>query len=642
MWSGEEGFAGGVSGGPSGGESPESDSGSLEDDESQNMAQGVPSVKKGRRKPGGWKNRKTDKSKIGFRDFRNPWNFFQVFLNSEEEAHDWCRTNGLLATSLPCHKCDDQMILRPRKGSVANESFRCNKNRGHELQTRLFSFFEGTKLPVNDIMLFTKSYLDKNSLLQCSTFSGISYGSTGVNWGVNVREIFKDYFARHIRDEKLRGEIEIDESLFGRKVKYHRGNPNVGVKVWVFGLVHRDSNTIILYPVSDRKEATLIPIIQRHVAPGSTIYSDGWSAYCDLNALGYKHFTVLHKYSFKKTYVNVETNEEVVVHTNRIEGAWMHAKSHFRRMSGTNTAQFEGHLAEVMWRSRVKSKLYEKFFNDLKTIYHLAGPPEFAFSRSQSLFDSWDGLAQTSPEKEMVLPTATDAESEAESSDVTPVTSAPLPSILQSSASAPPEPRQEVPVVEISSDDSYIPPNRPRVSPSAQPTASKETERIVAEMFSGASSSETEQDQTLLAEPSPVTPVAARPKRPQPKRSSRLRERAEKEKEQSSDSSATAMQEPVRRVHRRTRAPTKEKAPSTRTEMTSGSTSVTEQPASTSMHSRPRRKEHICHPVGFEEKDRTKERPKRKTKPPRRSSSNPYSKWNFVPDFESSDDDFQK
>ena len=40
---------------------------------------------------------------------------------------------------------------------------------------------------------------------------------------------------------------------------------------------------------------------------------------CDM---GYKHFTVLHKYSFNKVYKNVATGMEEVVCTNQIEGAW--------------------------------------------------------------------------------------------------------------------------------------------------------------------------------------------------------------------------------------------------------------------------------------------------------------------------------
>lgn len=80
----------------------------------------------------------------------------------------------------------------------------------------------------------------------------------------------------------------------------------------------RESNTVIVYPVADRTAATLIPLIQRHVESRTTIYSNGWTAYSDM---GYKHFTVLHKYSFNKVYKNVATGVEEVVCTNQIEGA---------------------------------------------------------------------------------------------------------------------------------------------------------------------------------------------------------------------------------------------------------------------------------------------------------------------------------
>ena len=185
-------------------------------------------------------------------------------------------------------------------------------------------------------------------------------------------------------NHKLCGQIDIDESLFRRRVKYHRSNPNVGVKVWVFGMVERTSNNIILYPVKDRSEATLI--VERHVQPGSSIYSDGWSAYCDLNNKGYRHFTVLHKYAFKKVDVNEE--EEVTVHTNSIKGAWKHAKSHFQKMSGTLSSQFECHMDEIMWSRSAKSYIYEAIFGLMKTVYTLTGPPVFAFLQNKPLFYS--------------------------------------------------------------------------------------------------------------------------------------------------------------------------------------------------------------------------------------------------------------
>ena len=156
-------------------------------------------------------------------------------------------------------------------------------------------------------------------------------------------------------------------------------------------MVERATNTMIMYSVNDRSRTTLLHIIKRHVVPGSTIYSDGWSAYCDLNSEGYSHFTVLHnlhKYTFKTFYRDIATGDIVEVHTNRIEGALRHAKTHFRKISGTKLTKFEGHLAEVMWRCEVKGNLYVSFFNLLRSVYHLNGYPTFTYWFP--LFDSWD------------------------------------------------------------------------------------------------------------------------------------------------------------------------------------------------------------------------------------------------------------
>jgi transposase len=105
---------------------------------------------------------------------------------------------------------------------------------------------------------------------------------------------------------KLSGIIEIDESLLGRRRKYERG-VQIGMHVWIFGLLERPSDKkktcrILLYPVDVRTRDSLIPIIQKHVAEGSTIYSDSWGAYNSLNDLGYRHFVVCHKYNYLKIY----------------------------------------------------------------------------------------------------------------------------------------------------------------------------------------------------------------------------------------------------------------------------------------------------------------------------------------------------
>ena len=81
----------------------------------------------------------------------------------------------------------------------------------------------------------------------------MSYKNTAVDWASFTRELFMEYVDRHILAPpmQLHGTVEIDESLFGRKVKYNRGNAVRGLRVWILWLIERDSGKIILYPVEE-------------------------------------------------------------------------------------------------------------------------------------------------------------------------------------------------------------------------------------------------------------------------------------------------------------------------------------------------------------------------------------------------------
>ena len=60
---------------------------------------------------------------------------------------------------------------------------------------------------------------------------------------------------------------------------------------WVFGGIERGTTKSFMVVVEDRSAATLIPIIQRYIRPGSVIISDEWQAYSTLSSLGYTHQT---------------------------------------------------------------------------------------------------------------------------------------------------------------------------------------------------------------------------------------------------------------------------------------------------------------------------------------------------------------
>ena len=288
-------------------------------------------------------------------------------------------------------------------------SWRC-PNRAHEYSIRRNSFFERAQFPIPDVMEFLLSFAEKQSLYRASARAGMHYGTSAVHWANFIRDCCKMYIYEKMSNTMLSGTIEIDESLFGRKVKNNMGNPR-GKQIWIFGLIDRDSQTLLLYPVDRRDRQTLIPLIEKHVAKGSRIYYDGWAAYNGLNALGYDHFTVLHKYAFTKEYTKEATGEVIHVDTNRMEGAWAHAKKHFRTINGTSIGNFEAHLSEIMWRSHEKgNNIYKAIFDLIRKYYTLDGPCNLSYPTP--LFDTWDPDTRAAPTNTTVRRCSSDEEEE--------------------------------------------------------------------------------------------------------------------------------------------------------------------------------------------------------------------------------------
>lgn len=254
----------------------------------------------------------------------NLYNLTAVLTLPMEQLVKWLQRNNLLASEMCCGNADCNLPckMNARSRSLDGYTWRCPKR--HETSIRKFSFFSQSHLHLADIIMFIYRYAEGNSLWQASHSGGMAYQSTSVDWGNFVRDLFLEYYVRDIAPVKFTGIVEIDESLFGRKVKHNRGAP-LGNRIWILGLYERQSGRLKLFPVDKRNATTLLDIILGHVEVGSTIYTDGWKAYDGLNALGFKHYVVEHKTAFKATYTCDDGTVEVV-HTNAIEGAWKHAK----------------------------------------------------------------------------------------------------------------------------------------------------------------------------------------------------------------------------------------------------------------------------------------------------------------------------
>lgn len=364
----------------------------------------------------------TNVNEIEIADFINPWTFSTLFMSSDEVLFSWMREKGLLASRVPSPECGKNCKLNKRGRTVDKFSFRCSKHSGVEITMRKFSFFEGSPYNIRDLCVFVKEYLEGHSLLQCALATGMDYKHTAVDWASYIREMFCQYTFDMYNMTQFEGEVELDESLFGRKIKYNKGEPK-GHRIWIFGIIHRESNKLILYPVNQRNADTLIPIIQRHVAPGSRIYSDSWAAYLQLNEVGYEHYTVCHKTTFKQSYQCVDTGDIIHCHTNRIEGAWKHCKDHFRKMNGTNLKLFEQHLAEIVWRNHHQNQnRYVAFFDLVKGVYTLDMPRQYTYPKP--LFDTWTPPSEQSEREHNITIVRCSSESEEEPESQAPQTEA--------------------------------------------------------------------------------------------------------------------------------------------------------------------------------------------------------------------------
>ena len=118
----------------------------------------------------------------------------------------------------------------------------------------------------------------------------------------------------------LGGLVEADEAYVGGRTKgLGRG---VHAKTPVSGMLER-GGSVIATVVENTTAETLLPKLEKHVMPQSTIVTDEWNAYRRVKHLDFKHETVHHK---SKEYVRE------IFHTNSIEGFWSQLK---RSINGT-------------------------------------------------------------------------------------------------------------------------------------------------------------------------------------------------------------------------------------------------------------------------------------------------------------------
>lgn len=264
-------------------------------------------------------------------------------IDKDKEALDIFEAHGVIRRRRSCGKCGRELNVSAEGRFECHKRFRPNPKKKTEVRCNFrCSQFEGTwlekaKIPPSVNLLFINGFLRKTFY---QDFFSRNFGlaaRTIVDW----KNFCGEVCVRWLEDQAPIGGpgkvVEIDESKFGKR-KYHVGRRVDGV--WVFGGVERETQKRFIVPVEKRDAATLLPLCQKYILPGTTIHSDCWKAYNDLQHLGYTHLVVNHSQHFVDPVTGV--------HTNTIESLWKDIKGWVLR-AGNKKAHYHQYFARYLF-----------------------------------------------------------------------------------------------------------------------------------------------------------------------------------------------------------------------------------------------------------------------------------------------------
>jgi len=157
------------------------------------------------------------------------------------------------------------------------------------------------------------------------------------------------------------GPVEIDECHLAARMRGNHGRPPNPGQI-IFGIKCRTNNIHLLFPIPNKSQDIIFPILQEHVDEGAQICSDKFSTYVSrdgtshLEELGFEHYFINHTLEFVDPI-------QGFIHTNNIERTWRSLRasiSHVKRsipaeklQSFLDTFNFENFFA--------KDALYDVF-----------------------------------------------------------------------------------------------------------------------------------------------------------------------------------------------------------------------------------------------------------------------------------------
>jgi hypothetical protein len=284
------------------------------------------------------------------------YSLHDVFF-SADASRQYLLDKNVYYREISCKRCGEVMNREEKR-----EKFRCGSRRCRaECSLRVHTFFYGSMLKTNQILLLGKLWLDKVSISSAISLTGHS-PNTVVSFYTHFRALVASTLVDE--DQTVGGPgiiVEVDETKLGKR-KYHRGHRVEGVWVLV-GVERTEERRMFAFPVELRNAETLQDIIVRFVRSGSVIHTDMWKGYSWIHSdSNYEHATVNHSIGFK--------DYETGVHTNYVEGTNNGLKTRIPVRSRVRGG-IEDHLLEFVWRRKHENAdLWESFMDAIREIHY--------------------------------------------------------------------------------------------------------------------------------------------------------------------------------------------------------------------------------------------------------------------------------
>lgn len=238
-----------------------------------------------------------------------------------------------------CPKCDKRRSFKQYATKQRRQSWTCTAC-GHHIQPTAGTIFH--KSSTSLVLWFYACYLMTST--KCGASAKHLERELGVTYKTAWRmaNLIRNKLMAQDDDLKLSGEVEVDETYVGGKQRRQFGRPGkTSKKTPVLAMTQRDGK-VVAKTVPDASARSLLPEIERHVEPGTQVYTDEWRGYARLHKLGYPHRQIRHGHH---EYVRGP------VFTSTVEGFFGNVKNGIAgNYHGVSRKWLQGYLNEYAWR----------------------------------------------------------------------------------------------------------------------------------------------------------------------------------------------------------------------------------------------------------------------------------------------------